>query len=410
MRINFSTGLQGSNGAVAATVCLLAILCTPLAPILGQVVRSQPTQNALAGAQVFGSEGCVKCHAIKGLGGTEGPDLARFPRARTFYDLAAAMWNHLPGMVQRMRELGIEQPHLTGRETGDLIAFLYTLDYFDPAGDGGKGEELFAERHCIVCHQVGGVGGVVGPDLASRGQFVAPIQVAAAMWNHGPAMSEAMQARGIGRPRFTGDELADLIAYLESDSLKVVSGPLYVVPGLVGDGRRVFSEKGCIGCHAVQGSGSRFGPDLAERGVHRSLLAFAAAMWNKAPEMIQAMRQRGISVPQLRPEEMADLVGYLYSVKYFAQAGDPERGRRRVWDKGCLDCHSLDGRGGSAAGDIAEARGLSSPAAVIAALWNHTLLKDEVGGSVISWPVFQRAEMADLAAFLQSLERSPAGG
>jgi mono/diheme cytochrome c family protein len=133
-------------------------------------------------------------------------------------------------------------------------------------------------------------------------------------------------------------------------------------------------------------------------------------MWNKAPQMIQAMRQRGISVPQLRPEEMADLVGYFYSVKYFAQAGDPERGRRRVRDKGCLDCHSLNGRGGTAAGDIAEVRGLSSPAAVIAALWNHTLLNDEAGGQVVSWPMFRRGEMADLAAFLQSLERLPDGG
>jgi mono/diheme cytochrome c family protein len=223
-------------------------------------------------------------------------------------------------------------------------------------------------------------------------------------------MSEAMQARGIGRPRFTGGELNDLIAYLESDSLKVPSGPLYVVPGLVGDGRRVFTEKGCIGCHAVRGGGGQLGPDLAERGVHRSLLAFAAAMWNKAPQMIRAMKERGISVPQLRPEEMADLVGYLYSVEYFAQAGDPGRGRARVRDMGCLECHSLNGRGGRVAGDIATVRGLSSPAAVIAALWNHTVLNDEGGSPVVSWPVFQSGEMADLAAFLQSLERPPDGG
>ncbi|MEJ2240329.1 MAG: cytochrome c, partial [Gemmatimonadales bacterium] len=390
MRNNFSSGLQGRNRAAA--LCLLTVLCIPLAPLIGQVERSQPTQNALAGAQVFGSEGCVKCHAINGLGGTEGPDLARFPRSRTFYDLATAMWNHRPTMVQRMHEFGIEQPHLTPGETGDLIAFLYTLDYFDPAGDRSKGEEIFAEKHCIVCHQVGGVGGVVGPDLASRGQFVAPIQVAAAMWNHGPAMSEAMQTRGISRPRFTAGELNDLIAFLETDSLKVPSGPLYVVPGLVGDGRRVFTEKGCIGCHSVQGGGGQLGPDLAQRGVHNSLLGFAAAMWNKAPEMIQAMRVRGISVPQLRPEEMADLVGYLYSVRYFAQAGDPQRGRQRVRDKGCLGCHSLSGSGGRAAGNIANVRGLSSPAAVIAALWNHTLLNDEAGSPAVTWPVFRPGE------------------
>lgn len=406
MRIEFSTGLPVGRLSAIATVCLVALLFRPTGPLLGQV-RTPPTQNALTGSLVFGAKGCVRCHAINGLGGTEGPDLARFPRPRTFYDLATAMWNHRPGMVERMSELGIEQPHLTARQTGDLIGFLYTLDYFDPAGDVSRGRQLFAEKDCIACHQAGGVGGVVGPDLSSRGQSVAPIQMAAALWNHGPAMSEVMQARGITRPRFTGRELTDLIAYLESESQQLVAAPLYVVPGLIGDGRRVFTEKGCIGCHAVRGRGGELGPDLAQRGVYRSLLAFAAAMWNKAPEMIEAMNKREISIPQLRSEEMADLVGYLYSVKYFAQAGDLERGRRLVRDKGCLDCHSLNGRGGPAAGDIAEINGLHTPAAVIAALWNHAEVHDEAMDRAISWAVFSPGEMADLVTFLQSMARTP---
>ncbi len=328
MTIHFSNGRSAGNGTTVGLACLVAVLCTSvLEPTKAQTVRSRPTQNALAGAQVFGSEGCSRCHAINGLGGTEGPDLAQYPRNRTFYDLAAAMWNHGPSMVERMSEIGIERPRLNTRETGDLIAFLYALDYFDPAGDKERGRQIFAEKHCIICHQVGGVGGVVGPVLDGRSQLVAPIQIAAAMWNHGPAMSDAMRTRGISRPQFSQVELNDMITYLKGDAETFPDGPLYVVPGLVGDGRDVFSENGCHGCHSVQGSGGNLAPDLAERGAHRSLLAFAAAMWNKAPGMIRAMEQKGISIPQLRPEEMADLVGYLYSIKYFAQAGDRDRGR-----------------------------------------------------------------------------------
>jgi len=48
-----------------------------------------PTQDPLTGSRVFGEKGCSKCHAIFGVGGTSGPDLARLPRARSFYDLAA---------------------------------------------------------------------------------------------------------------------------------------------------------------------------------------------------------------------------------------------------------------------------------------------------------------------------------
>ncbi len=408
MRVHFSAGLQGGYRAAALTVCLVTVPCAPLDPLVGQVMRSHPTQNASDGALVYGSKGCVKCHAIGGLGGTEGPDLARFPSPRTFYDLVAAMWNHRPGMVRRMRELGIEPPQLTAEETGDLVAFLYAFDYFDPAGDVDGGKRLFVEKRCITCHRAGGVGGVRGPDLdfrASQGQFVAPIQVAAAMWNHVPAMSEAMQASGITRPRFTAAELTDIIAYLESNSPKLPLAPLHIIPGLAGDGRRVFTEKGCIACHPAGGGG--LGPDLVERGAHRSLLAFAAAMWNKAPSMIQAMKERDISVPQLRPEEMTDLVGYLYSVRYFAQSGDPQRGRRLLRDKGCLGCHSLSGRGAGIAADIAEARSFPTPAAAAATLWNHAPPDEETAGHVATWPVFTAGEMADLVAFLQSLARAP---
>ncbi|MDH3456403.1 MAG: cytochrome c [Gemmatimonadota bacterium] len=306
---------------------ILSLACTALllfsaVDVLCAQERGLPTQNALAGSRVFGAEGCGRCHAINGLGGTEAPDLARFPRPRTFFDLAAAMWNHLPRMVERMRELGIERPRLSERDTGDLIAFLYTLDYFDAPGDVDKGRELFRNKRCIACHQVGGDGGVVGPNLSIPGKLVAPIEIATAMWNHGSAMSEVMRERGIERPRFSATELRDLIAFLESQNPEVPEAPLHVLPGLAGDGRRLFSEKGCVQCHAVVGTGGISGPDLAERGAYRSLLAFAAAMWNKVPAMTRAMRARGLSVPQLTPSEMGDLVGYLYSVKFFAQSSE----------------------------------------------------------------------------------------
>ncbi len=404
MTIRFPSGLAiGNRLLVAAMSAAMVLLPWPQPSILAQVPTGP--QNVLAGSRVFGVKGCTQCHAINGLGPEIGPDLGRFPSTRSYYDFAAAMWNHLPAMADRMGELGIERPRMSAWEIGDLIAFLFWLSYFDPAGDAEQGGRLFSEKRCVACHQVDGIGGVDGPALDFLHQYGTPIQVAAAMWNHGPTMAEVMRAKGIRRPSFTGSELTDLIAFLKAASPGFPEGPLYVMPGRVEEGRARFAEKGCIQCHRVPGGGGGGpGPDLAGRGRQWSLIQFAAAMWNKEPAMTRAMAERGISIPQLRAGEMADLVAYLTSVRYFGASGNPERGERSLLAKGCLDCHAWYGRGGSGS-DLGRAHGLDSPAAIIAAMWNHILVADTEPN--LTWPTFSTVEMADLAAFFQSPGRNP---
>ncbi|NIM48575.1 MAG: c-type cytochrome [Gemmatimonadales bacterium] len=361
------------------------------------------TQNPLAGAQVFGAKGCVRCHSVNGLGGKVGPDLGQIPQRRSFYELAATMWNHLPRMGEEMRERGIERPEMSAQDVADLIAFLFTIDYFDAPGDVEGGQRLFNEKKCVVCHQVGSYGGVFGPNLDFLGNYGSPILVAAAMWNHGPKMTEAMRARGLERPTFRGSELTDLIAYLESVSPEPLEGSLYVLPGRAADGRVIFVEKGCIQCHSVAGRGGRRGGDLADRGRQLGLMEFAAAMWNKAPSMTSAMRELGISLPHLGAVEMADLVAYLYSVQYFAEAGEAESGQRRLREKGCTRCHLLKGQGGKSAPDLALVKGMDSAAAVISSLWNHALVMQAAMESQgIAWPTFRPQDMADIAAFFEA--------
>ena len=364
-----------------------------------------PSQDPLAGSRVFGAKGCVKCHSINGVGGKVGPDLARSLRPRSFYDVATAMWNHLPRMADRMTQLGITRPQLTSQEAGDLVGFLYTLNYFDPPGNVAAGRQLFSEKKCIICHQVGGTGGVVGPNLDSLKQFASPIYVASAMWNHGPAMADAMKAKGVERPRFTAQELRDLIAFLAPATGGAPEGPLYVLPGRPQLGRELFVEKKCVRCHSVSGVGGTLGPDLVALGVRRSPVEFAATIWNKAPAMMAAMETRGIAVPQLRPEEMADLVAYLYSVRYFASGGSVPKGWVVASNKGCLQCHGVSGERGKPASDLTRAKGLDSSAAVLAALWNHTVVTARVAGQKLEWPMLKADEMADLVTLLESISQ-----
>jgi cytochrome c2 len=393
--------VSSAGGAAVALVVLLLLVSWPAAaqPLFGT------SQDPLAGSRVFGEKGCARCHPVNGIGPTVGPDLGRLPRPRSFFDLGAAMWNHLPKMAERMRQLAIPRPLLTPQETADLVGFLYTLNYFDPPGNVQAGRRLFTDKKCVVCHQVAGVGGVVGPNLDFLRQFGSPLLIAADMWNHGPAMADAMRARNIERPTFKEGELRDLIAFLKAASPGQAEEPLYVLPGRAADGQRLFVEKRCVECHAVGGQGGRVGPDLAERGLHRGLTDFAAAMWNKAPAMRKAMEARHITVPRVEAAEMADLVAYLYAVRYFATPGDAGRGRALVSAKGCLDCHSIDRKGGTTASDLARVTGLDSPPAVIAGLWNHSFV---TGGGTGKgrWPTLAPGEMADLVAFLRGAERS----
>jgi mono/diheme cytochrome c family protein len=304
-----------------------------------------------------------------------------------------------------MRKLKKPPPQLSPRETGDLIAFLATVNYFDPVGDAKAGKKIFADKQCVVCHQIEGVGGVFGPSLDSVVQF-GPIFFAATMWNHGPSMAEAMQARGIKRPLFSGSELRDLIAYVKFVSRGRGDQPTQVLPGRAEDGERLFALRGCVDCHGIRGSGGPVAPALSGKRIYSSLFDFAAAMWNKGPIMRREMQRRAVTVPPLLANELADIVGYLYSVDYFAAPGDPRRGEEIVRAKGCLDCHSIGGKGGRLAPDFEKSRGLNEPANVVAAMWNHgTVMEEKMHDEKLSWPVFKGDEFTQVVGFLQALGR-----
>ncbi len=363
------------------------------------------SQDPLAGSRVFGSKGCSQCHAVNGVGGKIAADLGRIAKPHTFYDLASAMWNHLPEMAAQMRKLNKPPPELSPRETGDLIAFLATINYFDPGGDAKAGKKIFADKQCVVCHQLEGVGGVFGPSLDSVVQF-GPIFFAATMWNHGPSMAEAMQARGIKRPLFSSSELRDLIAYVKLVSSARGDQPIQILPGRAEDGERLFASRGCVDCHGIRGGGGPVAPALSGKRIYSSLFDFAAAMWNKAPVMTREMQRRAITVPPLHADELAAIVGYLYSVEYFAGPGDPRRGEEIVRAKGCLGCHSIGGKGGRVAPDFAKSRGLNEPANVVAAMWNHgAAMEQKMRNEKLPWPVFKGDEFTQVVGFLQALGR-----
>jgi mono/diheme cytochrome c family protein len=117
-----------------------------------------------------------------------------------------------------------------------------------------------------------------------------------------------MQAKGIGFLKFSGGEMADLIAYLYFLNY-------FDAPGDPVVGGRLFREKGCAGCHALNGVGGRVGPDLARADGLTSPIEVIVALWNHAASMERVMRERGVPWPRFRRGEIADILEYLHKAR-----------------------------------------------------------------------------------------------
>jgi cytochrome c2 len=362
---------------------------------------------SLAGWDVYVKKGCGQCHGVRsGSEGHTAPDLARI-QSSSFYDLGAALWNHNPLMGAKMRESRTERPNLTPLEISNLLAFIFTAQYYDELGNPKLGEQLFATKRCVQCHAVGGKGGTAGPALDPLSRMNSPVLVAARMWNHGPLMAERMQTSGVERPTFKRKELIDIIAYVTTTARDGGGDSEQVVPGTPARGEKLFREKQCAACHAVQNAGAKVGPELG-RAHHVSLTQFAGLMWNHGPAMWARMKEQQIESPRLTGQEMADIVAYLYTTHYFdPAAGNGTRGRQVLETKGCLACHAVGGKGGTTAGDLSTSNVVGSASSLIAAMWNYRRAMEDRGQALgVKLPMLRGQELADLAAYLGSLKRA----
>jgi len=369
-----------------AVLLLLAALASPAR------AGGTPADDPRTGMDLFVQKGCLRCHAILGEGGRAGPDLARAVAGRTFLDTAAGFWNHSPGMMRSMGALDIPRPRLTSGETDALFRFLQALNRFDPPGDYSRGEAVARRHSCLTCHRVGGRGGRVGPTLDRMGRL-SPVEVAQAMWNHLPRMQGAMSLRGIEAPRFTGTELGDLVAFLRGEAASA-GMPTYGAPGDPSAGRSRFRDKGCTACH----TGPDLGPRLRAGDGPFSVTAMSSRMWNHGATLLRASRVRGLPMPTFRGDEMADLLAYLHTLRFQDPPGDPARGALAFRRKGCAGCH-VSGPGP----DLTNSPALSSPPAMVSALWNHAAsTREQSDVAPLPWPRLDGAVLRDLLAWLKA--------
>ena len=368
--------------------------------LFGSVEAGQSAPSAapqVADWEVFASKGCAGCHQVRGFGdGTTGPDLGHIASGTGFIEIAAAMWNHVPQMRVAMRDRAAQWPRFTPQEFSNLIEFLFTAQYTDIARDPVEGQRLFASRGCDRCHATSETGERPAPPLAGLGGWTTSVLMATAMWNHVSSMGEAMDAAGVDRRPFAGPELQDIVAYIRTVARDPRGEQAPLVVGVPDRGQRLFVDKGCARCHAVQDQGATPRRSLAPRAPRATIADLPVLLWNHRATI------RTLHSPALTGQDMADITAHLHALYYFdPPPGDPPRGRRLLQDKGCLGCHSLYGKGGRSAPDFSKSNVVSSKVGQLTAMWNHgPIMENEAKRRSVTLPTLSGQELSDITAYL----------
>ena len=167
------------------------------------------------------------------------------------------------------------------------------------------------------------------------------------------------------------------------------------------EGERVFREKDCIRCHAINGIGGTVGPDLGRKQQRASSLPqLVTAMWNHAPRMWDRMQADHITYPSLNYEEVAQLFAYLYMSRHVDELGDVRQGQMLFVTKDCIRCHSVRGKGGKVGPDLSSLPA-TTPIAWTQIMWNHASnMEATMRRMGVQWPQFQGHELRDLFAYV----------
>ena len=140
-----------------------------------------PPMDAEHGKELFASKGCVVCHSINGVGGTDAAqlDASTMDPVMNPFDFFARMWKGAEPMIAMQHEEIGHQIEFTGQDLADIVAFVHnaavqkTLTEDDIPADikaHMQGDEESGNTHMMMNNQGGMMnnGGMMGG--SSNGQ------------------------------------------------------------------------------------------------------------------------------------------------------------------------------------------------------------------------------------------------
>ena len=164
-----------------------------------------------------------------------------------------------------------------------------------------------------------------------------------------PFFDRRMRQHPLDRPIATGFAISALVGVIALTVIGAQSPLLNpYVPELptVAEGHRLFHELNCAYCHAVNGRGSRIGPDLMLDPLKHDK-AWIVVHLERPGEVFRPGARTAMT--GLLPEESSDLFDYINEL----QGGGPYSDKAsRLFYRNCGKCHMVAGHGGAKAPDL----------------------------------------------------------
>ncbi|NUM77687.1 c-type cytochrome [candidate division KSB1 bacterium] len=212
-----------------------------------------------------------------------------------------------------------------------LISFLASaIDVLSLAGAGAQnispnpdavatGAMLYQALRCGLCHEVSAGGLNTPPSLANAGDKFQTTWIEAYLKAPHRRRWESTGVRPILRmPNFllSDEEVRALAAFLstqrDTTRIKQLSFDLRVNDSaIVAEGKQIFQEYACYGCHKIAGEGGEVGPDLNGVG-SRLQPPYLAAFLRNPQAFIPGSPMKNLD---LWEEEVQALAAYLISLE-----------------------------------------------------------------------------------------------
>lgn len=345
---------------------------------LAEVRSLLPQASADMGAKVFNAR-CASCHGAKGEGGIGS-------RLNSDSFLSMADDEFVFRAVSEGRP-GTAMPSwyfLSSRDTADVLKFIRSWQKSAPVAldrPSRRGEpefgKLIYDKACVSCHGPegrGGVGGQIGNPVflsSAKDEF---LWRTIAYGKQGSGMRGFMEGRALGTlMSLNSSDIDHVVSYLRTLSSKQRVDLLdREFPGTSVDmGREIYLGKGgCSKCHGLEGEGSS-GPSLNSLGFLKAAsngyLAATIMMGRQGTEM-RSFSQQG-NVVNLSQKEVMDLVAFIRSweknpptvVRVIDRTGSAAAEGGLLFNRYCLACHGVEGRGQASAGTKGYAPSLNTP-------------------------------------------------